>query len=345
MEHQILNSKGEAITFTDMEKKVINHNQAILNSLGYEIPITTLTAITKRVVEQKFYEIKPSDYLPITVGEGAWSTSLLTYRSYNLGQNFAAGILDTGSANTRMQDYSSGVDSISVPIKNWGGTISYSIMELQIASKAGNWSLIESREVSRKTAWDLGIQRTAFLGLDGDTDVKGLLTLANVNANTDIINQYLSTMTATELNEVMGTIYQAYRLNSQYTAKPDRFIIPEQDFNGLASQMSEDFPIKTKLEVLEQMFVTMTGNAGFKILPLAYAGQAVNADVTGLGKNRYTLLQYNTDSLRMDIPVDYTNTLANSINSFQYQNVGYGQFTGAVAYRPLTVLYFDWSTS
>lgn len=343
MPYEVLNSQGEPIVFNAMEKNIVNMNQKIVNDLGYQIDITTLTAITKRVVEQKFYQIKPSDYLPVTVGEGAWSTSLLTYRSFNLGENFGAGILDTGSSNSRMHDYSAGVDSVSVPIKNWGGTITYTLMQLQQAAKAGNWSLIESLETSRKTAWDLGIQRTAFLGLDGDTGVKGLLTMTGVNANTDIIDQYLSDMTATELNAVCSTIYEAYRANAQRTAVPDRFIIPEQDYNGLASQFSEQFPVKTKLEVLEGMFKTMTMNPGFKILPLAYAGQALNADVSGLNKNRYTLLQYNPDSVRMDIPIDYNNTMANSLNNFQYQNVGYGQFTGAYAYRPPTALYFDWS--
>ena len=55
----------------------------------------------------------------------------------------------------------------------------------------------------------------------------------------------------------------------------------------------------------------------------------------------YIVLQ---DSVRIDVPVDYTATLANSINTFQFNNVGYGQYTGAKAYRPREMLYFDWAT-
>jgi hypothetical protein len=44
----------------------------------------------------------------------------------------------------------------------------------------------------------------------------------------------------------------------------------------------------------------------------------------------------------MDIPVDYTNTLANSLDNFNFQNVGYGQFTGVQTYRPLELLYFSY---
>jgi hypothetical protein len=61
-----------------------------------------------------------------------------------------------------------------------------------------------------------------------------------------------------------------------------------------------------------------------------------------LNKNRYTLLSYDEDSLRMDIPVDYTNTLQNTVNGFNFQSAAYGQFTGLKAYRPKEMLYFDW---
>jgi hypothetical protein len=54
----------------------------------------------------------------------------------------------------------------------------------------------------------------------------------------------------------------------------------------------------------------------------------------------YVLLNYDEEALRMDIPLDYTNTLANSLDNFSFQNAGYGQFTGVLAYRPLELLYF-----
>ena len=41
------------------------------------------------------------------------------------------------------------------------------------------------------------------------------------------------------------------------------------------------------------------------------------------------------------LQVDYTNTLANSLDNFNFQNVGYGQFSGVQAYRPLELLYFQ----
>lgn len=84
----------------------------------------------------------------------------------------------------------------------------------------------------------------------------------------------------------------------------------------------------------------MTKNQNFKILPNAYGDTAYNTDA-GIAKQRYVLTNYEEESIRMDVPVDYTNTLANSIDNFNFQNVGYGQFTGVLAYRPAELLYFS----
>lgn len=340
---QILNSKGEPIVLTAQEQNLARHNQQIVNSLGFEIDITTLTAISKRVVEQKFFTVRPSEYLPVRVGEGAWSTDILTYRDFSVAGDFETGVLNTGSSNSRLADADAGVDAISVPVINWGKQINYSLMDLKMAARSGNWDLITSKERSRKKNWDLGIQKIAFLGSTDNAEVKGLLTQADVTSNTTLITENLSGMTATEFTAFVAGVVGAYRSNSNFTAMPTHFIVPESDYNGLVAPYSEGFPNVSKLDYLLQAFKTITQNPNFVIKPLAYADQAQNADVAGLNKNRYTLLNRDEDSIRMDIPVDYTNTTQNTINGFQYQNVGYGQFTGVKAYRPKEVLYFDWA--
>lgn len=45
----------------------------------------------------------------------------------------------------------------------------------------------------------------------------------------------------------------------------------------------------------------------------------------------------------MDIPVDLTITQPNTVNNFQFQDAGYGQYTGVGVMRPLEVLYFDYN--
>lgn len=342
---QILNSKGEPIVLNERESRIANFlEQHIKNALGYEISITTLTTIMKKITEQKFFEIAPADYLPLRVGEGAWSAQLTTYRSFSLADDFATGVINTGANNGRLAQADAGVDSVPVKVVNWAKSIGWSIFDLELAAKSGNWDLVTAKEKARKRNWDLGIQKVAFLGLAGDSGVKGLLTQTGVTTNTSVITKSISSMTTAELKAFIAALVEAYRSNNNRTAWPTHFVIPESDYNGLASQASPDFPIKSTLQLLEEALQLITRNKSFKVLPLAYADNAYHAGVSPIdGKQVYTLLNYEEESIRMDLPVDYQNTLANSIDNFSFQNVGYGQFTGVGIYRPLELMYFTYN--
>lgn len=337
---QILNSKGLPIDLSAREKFLNANLQKMVNALGYEISITSLTTIMKKISEQKFFEIAPADYLPIRVGEGAWSSNLVTYRSFSLSDEFENGVINLGSSNTRLSSADAGIDSLSIKVLNWAKTISWNIFDLETASKSGNWDLVTAKEKARKRNFDLGIQRVAFLGARGDNasggNCLGLLNQAGVNVNSTIITKNISSMTTAELKVLLASMIEAYRSNCNRTAFPSHLIIPESDYNGLAAQSSPDFPIKSILQVLEESLKLITRNDNFKILPLAYGDKVYS----GLSYQMYVLLNYDEESLRMDIPVDYTNTLANSLDNFQFQNTGYAQFTGVLAYRPLEMLYF-----
>lgn len=347
-EPTILNSKGQPIVLTEEERyhaemmqQEINRRfyPQLKNALGYEIPITTLTTIMKKVSEQKFFEIAPADYLPVVVGEGAWSSNLTTYRSFSLAEQFETGIINTGGGNARLAVATAGVDALNRRVFNWAKSIGWSIFELQQAAKAGNWDLVTSLEKSRKMNWDLGIQRVAFLGAEGNNAANGtclgLLNQPGITVDATLITKPLKSMSPTELKAFQEAAIERYRANCNRTAWPTHFIIPESDYNGLASQSSENFPIKSVLALLEEAFQLITRNKNFKILPLAYG----DANYNNLGVQRYVFLRYDDESIRMDVPVDYTNTLANSIDNFSFQNAGYGQFTGAQAIRPLELLY------
>ncbi len=349
---RILNDKGEPIVLTAKEQYHADYTQRILNerhknSLGYEISITTLTTIMKKITTQKFFEVAPADYLPVRVGEGTWSSNLTTYRSFDVADEFETGVINTGGQNSRLAAADAAVDALNIKVFNWAKSIGWSIFDLELAAKSGNWDLVTAKEKARKRNWDLGVQRVAFLGARGQNGSSGtclgLLNQPGITNNVTVITKAISTMTTTELKAFTAQLVEAYRANNQRTVFPSHFIIPESDFNGLASQASPDFPIKSTLQLLEEMFQVVCRKPGFKILPLAYADAAYHADVSTIaGKQVYTLLNYDEESIRMDIPLDYTNTLANSIDNFSFQNVGYGQFTGVLAYRPLELMYFTY---
>lgn len=335
---KILNSKGEPITLTAWEKRVADHNQKIVNALGFEVDITTLTTIMKKITEQSFYEIAPGDFIPMAVGgEGAWSSNLLTYVSSLMGGDFEQGIVNTAGNNDKLASADAGIQAVPVPVFNWAKKISWNLMELQIAMKAGNWDLITSREEARKKNWDLGIQKVAFLGIaSSGGKILGFLNQPEVAVNSSLIATPISAMTPAQLKDFCESILKVYRQNNEYTAWPTHFTMPEDDYLGLASPASEDFPIRSTMSLLEETFQVMTKNKQFKIQPLAYA----NAAQAGVAYDTYVLHKYDETSVRMNIPVDYTNTLANSTDNFNYQNVGFGQFTGVKTYKPKEMLYF-----
>lgn len=344
------NSKGEAILLNALERDHAERmqrevNSTFRNSLGYEVNITTLSTIMKKITEQKFFEIPPADYLPLRVGEGAWSSNLVTYRAFEMAGEFEDGVMNLGGGNARQATATAGVDSLTIKVYNWAKTIGWSIFELEEAAKSGSWDLVTSLEKSRKKNWDLGIQRVAFLGARGLNGANGtclgLLNQSGITINTTVIVKAISTMTTTELKAFTAQLIEAYRTNCNRTAWPTHLIIPESDYNGLASQASPDFPIKSTLELLEEAFKLITRNKSFRIMPLAYG----DAKYSGYSYQQYVLLNYDEESIRMDIPVDYTNTLANSLDNFNMQNSGYGQFTGVLAYRPLELMYFQYTPS
>lgn len=332
---KVLNSKGEEIRLNPAEQKIAGICQKQVNALGVEVDITTMTQLFKKVSEQKFFEIRPSLYMPIRVGEGQWSRNITTFRSFNIADDFGTGIISAGGSNGRLAVAEAGVDAITVPTKNWAKSIGWTLIELAEASRAGNWDLITSLERSRKRNWDLGIQKIAFVG-NADLGLTGLLNIAGITPNTTAITKKLSKMTPTELKTFCSTILGVYRANCAYTTFPTHFVIPESDYLGLAGASSPDFPIKSTLALLLETFRTMTMNDNFQILPCAYAENSVMSD----SLFRYSLYNYEEESLRMDIPVDYTSTLANTVDNFSFQNVGYGQFTGVNAYRPKEIMYF-----
>lgn len=346
----ILNSKGEAITLTKKEAYHAAYTQKLVNerfgnALGYEVPITTLTTIVKKVSMQKLYEIAPADYVPVKVGEGTWSSNLTTYRSFDIADAFESGIINTGASNARMSVGDAGVDALNIKVNNWAKNCGWSIFDLEMAAKSGNWDLVSAKEKTRKRNWDLGIQRIAFLGAKGQNSAGGsclgLLNQATGQFDSTLITTKLSLMTYTQLATFQQASVQAYRKNCNYTAYPTHFIIPESDYNGLAVQSSPQFPLKSTLALLEEAFQIICRNKNFKILPLAYSdvANAGGSLPAGAASCLYTFLNYDEESIRMDIPLDYTNTLANSLDNFMFQTAGYGQFTGVLAYRPAELYY------
>ena len=316
-------------------------------SLGYQIAIDTLTFIKKQITEQKFYEVPPADYVPIAVGDGAFSQKILTNLTVSTARDFESGIIDQGVANDRLESADAAIASKTAFVLNWAKAVGYSVFEIEQALQASNWDIIESKHRARKKNWDLGIQKLAFLGILSDqTNFPGLLSQSGSNVNSDLvtITMSISSMSAAQFGTFVSLVLASYQSNNGYTALPTHFVIPQSDWLGLASPVSTQYPFNSKLEYLKKAFDEIVPG-GIKILPAIYGQPNFNSSVVnaGTGLNRYAMYRYDPESLRMDIPVDYTVTQPNTLNNFNFQDAAYGQATGCIVYRNLELEYFDFA--
>ena len=316
--------------------------------MGFQIAIDTLTYIKKQVTTQKFYKVAPADFLPVAVGDGAFAASILTNLEFSNADDFETGNIRSGESGGRLAAADASVASKSVKVVNWAKQIGYTIFDIEQALMANNWDPIMAKERARKTNWDLGIQEIAFIGSKSDTGVTGLLNNANVTINTTRITAPISGLNAANFATFVAGLIADYFTATNSTQMPDEFVIPYTDFLGLQTMTPNvigagegTYPI-SKLDFLLRAFRGATQNPNFQIKPLSYCDAANNASRTGLNKQCYVLLNKDPESIRMDIPVDYTTTQPNSTNNFQFQNVGYGQYTGVGVYRNLEVLYYQY---
>ena len=313
-------------------------------SLGYQYATQTTTFIRERVVEQKFYQVPVADYIPVDVGVGAWMEDIKTNLVYEVAGDFESGIMSVASGPSQLATVDVATSPKSAKVITWAKGYQYAVPEVQKALASNNWDVVSGKMAALVKNWQLGIQKIGFLGLQQDlANVPGLLTNSEVTVDTATITKNISSMSAAEFQALVAAILGAYAANANYTAMPDTFVMPLSDFLGLGTATASGFPIGSMIDYLTNFFKQITGEKDFKILPLAYAQAAQNAGYIngGSGKNRYCLYRRNPETLKMDIPVDFTLNPAGTSNNFNFQGVGAGQFTGAIFYRPAEAIYFD----
>lgn len=341
----VQNGRGQAEPTTVRSTQgasLMNANGDVnVTGLGFQIAIDTLTYIKKAVTTQKFYKVPPATYIPVAVGDGAFAQNILTNLEFSNSDAFETGNIRSGESGSRLASADASVASKTIKTVNWAKQIGYTIFDIEQALMANNWDIIMAKERARKTNWDLGIQEIAFIGSRSDTDVTGLLTSANVTINTSFITAPISGLNAANMQTFVAGLIQTYFTATLSTQMPTTFVIPYTDYLGMQVPFPGTvgtFPVPI-FDYLLKAFRAATQNQNFEILPLSYA-EAANNTSRGVNKQCYALYNKDPESLRMDIPVDYTTTQPNTINNFQFQNVGYGQYTGVGVYRNLELLYF-----
>ena len=318
-----------------------------MNSLGADQTITTLTQILPKIIEQKFYEIKLSDYFSVAVGQGnPFSEELFNWKTGVVGDDFESGLVNTVNANSNKYADDIQVEPYRTKTFTWIRDVQWNIIQEKVFSQGTqNLSYVQAKYSARKKQYDLGIQRVGMIGLKtNQADAPGLLTQASVPVNTTLITTKISSMTTAQLDALVADMIGDYVDQTEYTATPDTLVMPAKDYYGMTSATTSQFPIKSKLTYLKDAFSEAVGRE-FKILPLAWAQQTNNAAIANLNKNRYVLYNNSPDTLEMQIPLDFTLTTPGTANNFDYSSVAYSRFTGLRVFRPKEVQYFDYTDS
>lgn len=312
---------------------------------GYQYTIQTTTQIRAKTVDQKFYKVSLADKVPVEVGEAAWMENIKTNLVFQAGQDFESGIMGTGVSGAKIPKVEVATAPKTQVIKTWAKGYDYSVPEVNKALALNNWDVVSAKMKALKENWDLGLQKTAFLGLKSDPNILGLLTQTNLSvSDTTTIPVNISSMTYQQIQTMVSVMLENYYANTNFTEMPDAWEIPADDFYGLGAFVNPQFPTRTILSFLKEWLQEMTGNPNFLIYPLAY-GMAVNNKgyVSVSGKSRYVLYRRDPETLRMDIPVDFILGAPNTSDNFMWNGVGYGQFTGVTVFREPEVYYMDHS--
>ena len=317
---------------------------------GYQIPIDTLTQIAREVTTQVFYSVPITEYLPVVIGQGAFSQSLLTFKTGSTGNQFKQNIFRSGQ-NSSLTQANTQIQGDTIEILNFAQGMTYSLVEMKQAAMYGNFDLIAAKEEARKTVYDQGLIQTAFLGVPEFG--QGFYGLVNqdmtqpdrvpVDAGVTI-NKPIGTMNELEINALVGALIYKYYSNTGFSKLPSRFIIPTSDYFTLQEYINPAFPLadSQRINILLKAFKSQTGNEKFEIKHTIYCQKTESDKINGgLAKDRYILTVDDPKSLKMLLPVPYTVTLANTINGYEWQNAAYGQFSTVQLLRGKETQYYD----
>ena len=332
-----------------MALRLNSNGQPDQSSLGYNFLMDALTFIRPIVLAQKYYEVSVADYVPISKSEvGGWEDNIVTMATGAISGTFSEQSgTSVASGPTAIDNIDVAIGQFNARVRQWRGGFGYDIVEVNQALAGLNFDIITARMLALRKRWQLGIQDTAFLGLDTDlTNFPGLLTNPNVAINTALIPQAISTMSASQFQAFVGGLLGVFANTAFFTETPDTLLVPYEDYVGLPTATASGFPINMMITYMLTAFRKASGKPWFRILPCRYGDAARNAGfITSTGVQRYVLynsaIHQDRMSVHMDIPIDFTLNPAMSWNGYNWQGVAFGRYTGAWVYRTPECLYLD----
>lgn len=315
-------------------------SEARVNDLGYDQIITTLSAVETRVARQKNIEFGIEEAIDVVEGVGAWKEQGVYFKSFaNGGDTLDSWRIDQAQMGATKSQATASLAKETYPLMFLGKMIAYTRVELEQAAASGIWNAIEEKSWARRREFDLRFAELVYKGTS-DGIYHGLLTLPNVHTETDtIITKRLSDMTDAEFDTALKAIFSMSYTTADYTAKPNRFLIPELDRIGLAATWSSygtGFAQGiTRLQRLEEAFRNYTGDAGAKVIGTNFANAALNG-----GVETYAMYRKDPFELKIEMPVPFGIYPGASVDGFNFQNTALAQVSGVVSKYEKQFVYF-----
>ena len=335
---RVLDKNGEEFKYTPLEWGAIRGLQRVCNDQGYKIDITSLSDFFKKITEERFVKVNLYDFVPIASGQG-FIDEVVTWKEFSQGSDFESGFLNTGK-DSRLTTSDAEFEKQTDKVIRWARAITFTLFDLQLAANSGQWSILDAKSRSRKRNFDLGLQELLFLGSEKDPEVKGLLNQSGITVNTSLLgSDKLTAKTAGEFNTFLGNVLDIYESGTEYSATANRFALPSDEFNGLSGmEFSATYPVgKNRLTALENTL--KKANPECKVVKTPYAIASRSRGV--LTKDRIAMYNHDDTSIRLHTPIEFNTTMQNSVNNFQFTNVGFASFTGVGVYRPKELLYIE----
>lgn len=299
--------------------------------------VDTLTTIMDTVLNAKYYTtpFPLTDYVKMDVGRGAYGTSIFQFATAYTGSTFEQSIINpasTGIHNNATSDIR--IDGISIKNNFFRNDYSISNEELRMAAAGRvSFDIIEEKERARKQLWDLGIQKSHFLGV-GDNE--GLLNLTGVTVNTSLLPTAPAYLTVAQIKEFAAKAIGTYYTQTKGNYFPNRWLMPSASYMQLGVPYGDTFGMPTLKKVLEDAFKEAGAPEDFKIVHTIYANDKA---LTGYG--RHVLYNNNEENIVRYIPKAYTPHPLFPMGSLDMISQAEGQFTGVQVKKPETVLYID----
>ena len=299
--------------------------------------VDTLTTIQEKVLEAKYYTtpFPLTDYVKMDVGRGAYGTSIFQFATAYTGSTFEQSIINpasTGVHNNATSDIR--IDGISIKNNFFRNDYSVSNEELRMAAAGRvSFDIVEQKEKARKKMWDLGIQKSHFLGVAGN---QGLLNQSGVTVNTSLLPTSIALLSVAEIKNFAANAISTYYNQTKGNYFPNRWCMPSDAYMQLGVPYGNTFGMPTLLEVFENAFKKAGAPADFKIVHTIYAN---NAATTTYG--RHVLYNNDEENIIRYIPKAYTPHPLFPMGSLDMISQAEGQFTGVQVKKPETVLYID----